>query len=88
MVINANKAQDHFNDIKMQHSEILSGIQEHALRVAGYKSEQDANKKIADQESKAAKQESDKANLEGQAKILEQQNKQQELAIKQAALSI
>lgn len=85
-VITSRKAQDHFDDIKFQHTNILQGMQEQSMKVAQFNSEKQAQQQIVDQETKASKMENDKMNLEGQAKILEQQNKAQELAIKQQTI--
>jgi hypothetical protein len=88
IVVTAKKAEDHLNKIKVEHSDMLQGMNDQSLRVTQLKSERDNQKQVADQEQKASKMESDKANLDGQARILEQQNKAQELAIKQQALSL
>lgn len=76
VVISPRPAQDHLNMIKGQHADILTGIQNQAMKIAQF----NANKVTADKE---------KASLDAQANKDNALNmqKQQELELKRMALS-
>ncbi len=76
-VITSKMADDHYNMIKANHSDILKGIQDQAVKVQQYNMQKDMDRQ--QKEAQAA---------ETMKNQLEQEQKQQELAIKAAALSM
>lgn len=87
IVITAKKAEDHLNGIKVQHADIVNGIQMQSMKVAQFNADKEAKDAIDRQQKEATTMENNKQQMESQTKILAEQNKAKELAIKEAALS-
>lgn len=95
VVITSKAADEHINTIKMQHSDLLQGMQDQQTRVTQYHAQKQADFQAEQQVQRDQQQQEkenniniNKQNAESQAKILAEQNKAKELEIKQQALSM
>ena len=88
IVINSKKAQDHYNDIKSQHNDIVRGIQDQLLKVSAINSEKQAANMAETERKESMKMESDKVRMDNEVRILDAKNKSRELDIKEQALTL
>lgn len=94
-VITSKAAQNHLNDIKFQHADILTGIQNQAVKVADYNAQKEAQRQIDEQQKQVQQSEAQKTafdnkkiQMDAETKNLEAQNKAKELEIKSQALTM
>lgn len=88
IVINSKAAQKDLNSIKAQHTDIVQGIQDQALKVANYTIEQNAKKEIETQQKQTSEIDNQKSMADAEVKRMDAENKRRELDIKQQALSL
>jgi hypothetical protein len=86
-VLTSRVAKDHFNGIKVEHADILKGIQEQSMRVNAYNQEKALRDTALDQARMQEEKDQQVAASTAQKEANEAALKQQELDIKRAALS-
>lgn len=95
IVLTSKQATDHLNKIKVEHSDLLTGIQNQAMKVEAYNQQKALERQNQDQmnkelgiSNKKLEMDDQKMTMEAETKKLAEQNKAKELEIKQAALSM
>jgi septal ring factor EnvC (AmiA/AmiB activator) len=83
IIINAKKAQEHYNKVKMEHADILTGLENQRLQVEKYNQQQMVEK----QNQANIQREQEEKQMQTQKDMLEHQRKMEELEIKRQALS-
>lgn len=88
LVITSKQADKDLNKIKVQHADLVQGIQDQAMRVTAFNTDREARKQMAEQQKEESQMQSEEKRVQMETKKLEAENKQKELAIKQQALSL
>jgi len=87
-VITSKMAQDHLNEIKIAHSDVLTGMANHAIKVQNFNQQKQQEQMQNEQQTKVNQDANQKAMADAATKKLEAENKAKELQIKQQALSM
>lgn len=83
IVITSRKAQDHYNKVKIEHADILTGMENQRLQVEKYNQQQAVEK----QNQAIMQKEQQEKEMQTQKDMLEHQRKMEEIEIKRQALS-
>lgn len=87
LVFTSKKAQEFVEDVKTKHADIVTGLQDQAMRLADISARKEAERLTNDKEEKTRGFEREKLQMTDNIKRMELDNKKRELEIKAQALT-